>query len=124
MHSSAASSVCFLVFAAGLLAALPVAAQQADGRTTRTTVDGRPLASSLPPKGGGMRRPQLAPIAFDQLNHHIGDRVEVTTIYGSRREGRVESVSGQTLRLKASAGLGYSVTNFERNKIRSIISME
>jgi hypothetical protein len=124
MRLSAASSACFLVLVASLLlASPPAAAQQADGRTTRTTVDGRPLASSLPAKGGS-RRPQFAPIAFDQLNHHIGDRVEVTTIYGNRREGRVEGVSGQTLRLKSSAGLGYAVTNFERNKIRSIISME
>jgi hypothetical protein len=111
-----------LLFGIALVAmAAPAWAQATASRLT--TSDGRPLASSLPPKGGA-RRPQLAPIAFDQLNHHIGDRVEVTTIYGSRREGRVESVSGQTLRLKASAGLGYSVTNFERNKIRSIISME
>jgi hypothetical protein len=91
--------------------------------TKRTTSDGRPLASSLPPKGGA-RRPQLTPIAFDQLNHHIGDRVEVTTIYGNRREGRVEGVSGQTLRLRTSAGIGFAVTNFERGNIRSIINME
>jgi hypothetical protein len=90
--------------------------------TRRTTADGRPLASSLP--SGQQKRPQLTPIAFDQLNHHIGDRVEVTSIYGQRREGRVESVSGQTLRLKTSAGIGYAVTNFERGNIRSIISME
>ena len=124
MHTSAARLfACFLVLLACAWASMPTAAQQADGRTTRTTVDGRPLASSLPPKGGA-RRPQLTPIPFEQLNHHIGDRVEVTSIYGQRREGRVESVSGQTLRLKSNAGLGYAVTNFEREKIRSIISME
>ena len=123
MHSSAARLAWVLVFAAGLLASLPASAQQAS-RSVRTTADGRPLASSLPPKGGNLRRPQLAPIAFERLHHHIGDRVEVTTIYGNRREGRVEGVSGQTLRLKSSAGLGYAVTNFERDKIRSIISME
>jgi hypothetical protein len=106
-----------------LLALVASSASAQMTATRRTTADGRPLASSLPPKGGA-RRPQLAPIAFDQLNHHIGDRVEVTTIYGNRREGRVEGVSGQTLRLKSSAGLGYAVTNFERGKIRSIISME
>ena len=91
--------------------------------TRRTTSDGRPLASSLPTKGGAARQ-QFTPIAFDQLNHHLGDRVEVTTIYGNRREGRVDGVSGQTLRLKSSVGLGYAVTNFERGKIRSIVSME
>lgn len=112
-----------LVIATALLASMPAAAQQASGRTTRTTSDGRPLASSLPPKGGA-RRPALAPIAFEQLNHHLGDRVEVTTVYGNRHEGRVESVNGQTLRLRTSAGLGYAVTNYERGNIRSIISME
>jgi len=113
------AALCSLV----LLALLATSASAQMTPTRRTTADGRPLASSLPPKGG-TPRPQLTPIPFDQLNHHIGDRVEVTSIYGQRREGRVEGVSGQTLRLKTSAGLGYAVTNFERSNIRSIISME
>jgi hypothetical protein len=113
------AALCSLI----VLALLASSASAQMTPTRRTTSDGRPLASSLPPAGGA-KRPQLTPIPFEQLNHHIGDRVEVTSIYGQRREGRVDSVSGGTLRLKTSAGLGYAVTNFERSNIRSIISME
>jgi len=96
--------------------ATPAAAQMTP--TQRTTSDGRPLASSLPAKGAARAQPH--PMTFDETRQHVGDKVVLTTIYGDRREGRVDSVSGSTLRLKTSAGLGYAVTNFERAKIRSI----
>ena len=96
---------------------MPVAAQMT--ATKRTTSDGRPLASSLPPKGvAGRMGPR--PLQFQELGQHVGGRVIVTTVYGDKREGRVDGVSGSTLHLKISAGLGYAVTNFERAKIRSI----
>ena len=92
-------------------------------KTTRTTVDGRPLASSLPPKGNAKRVP-FQRIAFEELSQHIGDKIQITTIYGERLDGRVESVSGGNLRFRSSPAMGYAVTNFDRSKIRSIISME
>ena len=91
-------------------------------RTTRTTVDGRPLASSKPVPG--QARARFQPLSFDQLPQHVGDRIAVTTIHGDRHEGKVESVSGSTLRLRSSPAMGYAITNFERAKIRSITNME
>lgn len=90
--------------------------------TQRTTSDGRPLASSLPAKKGQGPRVQTRPLAFEELAQHVGDRVQLTTIYGVHVEGRVDSVQGQTLRLRISAGVGFAITNFERAKIRSILS--
>jgi hypothetical protein len=101
-----------------LCAFVPLAAAQMTP-TRRTTSDGRPLASSLPPKpGSSYAQPQ--PLAFPDLARHVDARIIITTIYGVKHEGRVDGVSGSTLRLKSSAGLGYAVTNFERDKIRSI----
>ena len=91
--------------------------------TTRTTVSGKPLASSLPPKGGA-RRAAFQRIAFEDLAQHVGDRIQVTTIYGDRIDGRLEGVGGSLLRLRSAPAMGYAITNFERSKIRSIISME
>jgi hypothetical protein len=48
----------------------------------------------------------------------------ITTIYGDHMDGRVEGVSGGLLRLRSSPAMGYAITNFDRGKIRSIISME
>jgi Tfp pilus assembly protein FimT len=96
--------------------AAPVAAQMT--ATQRTTSDGRPLASSLPAKGAARAHPH--PMSFDETRQHVGDKIVLTTIYGDRKEGKVESVSGSTLRLRSSGGLGYAVTNFERANIRSI----
>ena len=90
--------------------------------TTRTTVSGKPLASSLPAKKGARRTFQQ--LRFDELTLHIGERVQLTTVYGDKMDGRVESVSGNLLRLRSAPGMGYAITNFERSKIRSIISME
>jgi hypothetical protein len=128
----AASAV---VATASVAAAAPAAAKPASAKpaakapavpawampapSIRTTADGRPLASSLPAKGN-QARTGPHPLSFDELRQHAGDRVVLTTIYGDRIEGRVESVSGQTLRLRVSAGLGYAITNFERARIRSI----
>jgi hypothetical protein len=88
----------------------------------RTTSDGRPLASSLPAKGN-QARTGPHPLSFEELRQHMGDRIVLITIYGNRVEGRVEAVSGQTLRLRVSAGLGYAITNFEHAKIRSITAL-
>jgi hypothetical protein len=90
--------------------------------TQRTTSDGRPLASSLPPKKGQAPRTQAHPLAFEELAQHVGDRIKLTTIYGAQVEGHIDSVRGQTLRLRISAGLGFAITNFERAKIRSVVS--
>lgn len=86
--------------------------------TRRTTADGRPLASSLPARN--VARVQPRPLAFEELGQHVGDRVVLTTIYGDHREGRIDNVTGSTLRLRTSAGTGYAVTNFERAKIRDL----
>jgi len=91
-------------------------------QTTRTTVDGRPLASSLPAKTAAQAR--LQPLAFEELSQHVGDRIVVTTIYGDRHEGKVEQVVGSTLRLRSSPAMGYAIVNFERSKLRSITSLE
>ena len=91
-------------------------------QTTRTTVDGRPLASSKPV--AGQTRVRFQPLSFEQLSQHVGDRIALTTIHGARHEGRVESVSGSTLRLRSAPAMGYAITNFERSNIRSITNME
>jgi len=85
--------------------------------THRTTSDGRPLASSLPPTGA---RAQPRQIQFGELGQNVDRRIILTTEYGDRKEGIVDSVGGSTLHLKISAGAGYAVTNFERGHIRSI----
>ena len=87
--------------------------------TQRMTSDGRPLASSLPPKASSGRA-QPHPVTFEELRQHLGASIMLTTIYGDHREGKVDSVGGSTLRLRISAGAGYAVTNFERAKIRSL----
>jgi hypothetical protein len=97
--------------------AAPVAAQ--DGTTHRTTSDGRPLASSLPPKAPSVRA-QPRPITFQELGKHVGERIRLVTEYGDRKEGVVDGVAGSTLHLRTSAGAGYAVTNFESSHIRSI----
>jgi len=102
-----------------LLAAFASCAGAQMTPTHRTTSDGRPLASSLPPKPGSTHA-QPTTIPFAELSRHIDARVIITTEYGDRKEGRIDSVSGSTLHLKSSAGLGYAVTNFERSHIRSI----
>jgi len=87
--------------------------------TKRTTSDGRPLASSLPPKAT-QQRSSLQPLAFEELSRHVGDQIRLVTIYGDSIEGRVEGVSGSTLQLRRRAGAGYAITNFERARIRSL----
>jgi hypothetical protein len=91
--------------------------------TTRTTADGRPLASSLPPRGGQARN-QAKTLAFAELPGHVGERLEITTIFGDRYAGQLESVTGRTLRLRQSRGLGYAITNFEQDKVRLIRDMD
>jgi hypothetical protein len=85
--------------------------------THRTTSDGRPLASSLAPAV----RAQPRQIQFAELGQNVNRRVILTTEYGDKKEGIVDSVGGSTLHLKISAGVGYAVTNFERGHIRSIL---
>ena len=106
-----------LCFAALLALAAPAGAQMT--QTTRTTSDGRPLASSLPVKGANTRA-QPRPLQFQELGQNLGRRVVLVTEYGDRKEGIVDSVNGSTLHLKINAGAGYAVTNFERGHIRSI----
>jgi hypothetical protein len=86
--------------------------------THRTTSDGRPLASSLP--STAQKHAQARTLPFEQLGKHIGDYIELTTVYGVHRQGHVEGVQGQTLRLRVSAGVGNAVVNVEREKIREI----
>jgi 4-amino-4-deoxy-L-arabinose transferase-like glycosyltransferase len=86
--------------------------------THRTTADGRPLASSLP--SAAPRRAQARTLPFESLGKHLGAYVELTTVYGVHRQGRVEGVQGQTLRLRVNAGVGNAVVNVEREKIREI----
>ena len=107
-----------LCIAALLVVTAPAAAQ----KTTRTTADGRPLASSLPVKGANTRV-QPRPLQFQELGQNLGRRVVLVTEYGDRKEGIVDSVKGSTLQLRIHAGAGYAVTNFERGHIRSITLM-
>ena len=93
----------------------PASAQVATSK--RTTADGRPLASSLPSKA---RRGEVQVLKFEQLASHVGRYIELTTIYGVRREGHVDEVRGQTLRLRVAAGAGHAVVNVERALIREI----
>ena len=96
--------------------AAPAWAQASSPRLT--TADGRPLASSLPARS--QRRPGVQLLKFEQLAGHVGDYIELTTIYGVRREGYVDEVRGQTLRLRVSAGAGHAVVNVERALIREV----
>ena len=106
-----------LLFGIALVAmAAPAWAQTNASRLT--TADGRPLASSLPAKT--QHRTQVQSLKFEQLASHVGDYIELTTIYGVRREGHVDEVRGQTLRLRVAAGAGHAVVNVERAHIREI----
>jgi hypothetical protein len=107
-----------LLFGIALVAmAAPAWAQATASRLT--TSDGRPLASSLPPKA--TNRPRVQVLKFEQLAGHVGDYIELTTIYGVRRQGHVDEVRGQTLRLRVSAGAGHAVVNVERALIREVL---
>jgi hypothetical protein len=105
--------------ALGAMAA-PAWAQTLPSRLT--TADGRPLASSLPPKK--MKRTQVQSLKFEQLASHVGDYIQLTTIYGVHREGHVDEVRGQTLRLRVAAGAGHAVVNVERALIREILFVD
>ena len=109
----------FALLAVGLLLASATQAQTTTSR--RTTADGRPLASSLPT---AQKRLQMKPLAFEELAKHRGARIELTTIHGVLREGHVDGVQGQTLRLRVAAGLGYAVVNVERANIREVRMMQ
>lgn len=91
--------------------------------TQRTTSDGRPLASSLPARGPAKRAGPTT-LRFEELARHRGELLEITTIYGVRRQGRVDSAGGSTLRLRVSAGLGYAIVNIERAQIRLIRDLD
>ena len=99
-----------------LLAAAPAWSQMTP--TRRTTSDGRPLASSLPQQ----HRSGVHALAFSELNQHLGDFVQVTTIYGDKREGQLDSVKGKSLNIKKAAGLGYAIQNIEFSQIREVLS--
>lgn len=101
-------------------ATTPVAPLIDPDRTTRTTVDGRPLASSLPvaQQSSGSRA-----LALDELPQHIGDYIQVTDIYGDKREGRLESVKGKSLNLKRLTGLGFAIQNIEFKQIREVLDV-
>ena len=105
-----------MCWAALLALAAPADAQMTP--TRRTTADGRPLASSLPAKASARRGVQV--LNFEQLTGHVGHYIELTTIYGVKREGHVEDVRGQTLRLRVPLGAGHAVVNVERANIREI----
>ena len=105
-----------LCWAALLALVAPATAQMTPSR--RTTSDGRPLASSLPAKTAVRRGVQV--LSFEQLTGHVGDFIELTTIYGVTREGHVDAVKGQTLRLRVPLGAGHAVVNVERAHIREI----
>lgn len=111
------------LFLIAMLLMLSAPALAQNGSTTRTTVDGRPLASSLPPKAMPART-QASTLPFADLPQHLGENVEITTVHGVRRLGRVDAVTGSTLRLRVSAGLGYAIVNIERAQIRVIRDLD
>lgn len=111
------------LFLIGMMCMLSAPAMAQNGSTTRTTVDGRPLASSLPAKARPART-QASTLQFAELPQHLGESVEITTIHGVRRLGRVDAVTGSTLRLRVSAGLGYAIVNIERAQVRLIRDLD
>lgn len=59
-------------------------------------------------------------IAFSDANKHVGDRVVVTTIYGDKRRGEIETATGQDIGLRVYVAGGYAIQHIERSYIRSI----
>jgi hypothetical protein len=104
------------------VAAVPAAASIASA-APRLTADGRPLASSLPlpPKDG---RTQAQSLAYEDLAAHVGEHLVITTQFGDRREGRLESVGKSSIGLRVYVAAGYAIQNIERSQIRSIRDLD
>lgn len=78
-------------------------------------------ASSLPT---AVVRHQITTLNYEDVASHIGERVLITTIYGEKREGKVEDYSPQQIGLRVSVGVGYAIQHLERNQIRSIRDLD
>lgn len=99
--------------------AAPVAAATAP----RLTADGRALASSLPvPPSDARFQPQS--LAFEDLGMHVGEHIAVTTVFGDRREGRLESVGKSAIELRVYVAAGYAIQHIERAQIRGIRDLD
>lgn len=78
-------------------------------------------ASSLPT---AVVRHEIKSLNYEDVATHIGERVLITTIYGEKREGKVEDYSPQQIGLRVSVGAGYAIQHLERNQIRSIRDLD
>lgn len=65
-----------------------------------------------------------APLTYDDLAEHVGDRMLVTTIYGDKRIGRIESFSKRDIGLRVYVAAGYAIQHIERSQIRSIEALD
>lgn len=78
-------------------------------------------ASSLPT---AVVRHEIRSLNYEDVATHIGERLLITTIYGEKREGKVEDYSTQQIGLRVSVGAGYAIQHLERNQIRSIRDLD
>ncbi len=89
----------------------------------RLTADGRALASSLPAAAGDDRA-QPHTLSFEELNAHVGEYIAITTKFGDRREGRLESVGKSSIGLRVYVAAGYAIQTIERSNVRSIRDLD
>ncbi|MFA6985293.1 MAG: hypothetical protein WC213_03710 [Arenimonas sp.] len=78
-------------------------------------------ASSLPT---AVARREIKSLTYEDVGNHIGERLLITTIYGQKREGKVEDYSTQQIGLRVSVGAGYAIQHIERKQIRSIRDLD
>ena len=97
----------------------PVAATAA----ARLTSDGRALASSLP-QAASDERFQPQSLEYQDLAAHVGEHIAVTTSFGDRREGRLESVGKSSIELRVYVAAGYAIQHIDRAQIRGIRDLD
>jgi hypothetical protein len=65
-----------------------------------------------------------APLTYDDLAEHVGDRMLITTIYGDKRIGRIETFSKRDIGLRVYIAAGYAIQHIERGQIRSVEALD
>lgn len=76
-----------------------------------------PAPASTPPAATS---PEDDVLAYEDLAHHVGDSMAITTTSGTRYVGSVESYSSGEIMFKTYVIGGYSIQNFSKSRIRSI----
>ena len=63
-------------------------------------------------------------LSYEDLNHHIGGRVLITTQFGDVRDVTIESYSKNEIGVRAYVTGGYMTQHIQRSQIRSIKDLD